>query len=361
MRYHKIILALAGAFCMLAFGVWIAHSQENASSGTVPVAMVITDQALNDTNEMSVLHAENVQVRQGRTPLKVDQLIPATDPNAALQLFILIDETTNAQGVGTNLNELRDFITAQPPSTAIGIAYMSNATVQIVQNLTNDHALAAKSTRLPRGTLSAMDSPYLSLISLVNGWPQPPQKVRRGVLLLTDGIDRLRGERNVPTPTPSRGGLGPGVSPTPSRGSSRVPSSGSTAFTSTPFSTMPTISVDTDRASNLCQRFGVIVHSIYVTGVGRHGRNAWEVQLGQAGIARIADETGGEYFSLGTRDPISFRPFLDRLQRILDNQYFLVFHITPRRNEGLQRVNISTDLPDFEIAAANNVWVPAAR
>jgi hypothetical protein len=124
---------------------------------------------------------------------------------------------------------------------------------------------------------------------------------------------------------------------------------------------MPTISVDTDRASNLCQRFGVIVHSIYVTGVGRHGRNAWEVQLGQAGIARIADETGGEYFSLGTRDPISFRPFLDRLQRILDNQYFLVFHITPRRNEGLQRVNISTDLPDFEIAAANNVWVPAAR
>ena len=341
MRYHRIALTLVCAVCVLALGVRIAHSQENASSGTAQVSMVITDQALNDTDEMTVLRPENVQVRQGRTPLKVDQLIPAKDQNAALQLFILIDETTIAQSVGNNLNDLRDFINAQPSSTAIGVGYMSNANVQIVQNLTNDHALAAKSIRLPRGTLSAMDSPYLSLISLLNGWPQ--SKVRRQVLLLTDGIDRLRGERPGPTATPSRG--------TPSR--MPGPSSG-------PLGTMPTISVDADRTSNLSQRFGVIVHSIFVTGVGRHGRNAWEAQLGQAGIAKIADETGGEYFSLGTRDPVSFRPFLDRLQRILDNQYFLLFQIAPRRNEGLQRVNISTDLPNFEIAAANNVWVPAA-
>ena len=131
--------------------------------------------------------------------------------------------------------------------------------------------------------------------------------------------------------------------------------------TSTPMGTVPTISVRSERASNLCQRFGVMVQGIYVTGVGRLGRNAWEGHLGQAGISRIAGETGGEYFSLGTREPISFRPFLDRLQRIFDNQYFLVFGATPRRNEGLQRVNISTDLSNFEISAANNVWVPAAE
>ena len=33
-----------------------------------------------------------------------------------------------------------------------------------------------------------MDSPYLSLFSLVKGWPQ--QNVRREVLMVTDGIDR---------------------------------------------------------------------------------------------------------------------------------------------------------------------------
>jgi hypothetical protein len=33
-----------------------------------------------------------------------------------------------------------------------------------------------------------MDSPYLSLFSLVKGWPQ--QNVCREVLMVTDGIDR---------------------------------------------------------------------------------------------------------------------------------------------------------------------------
>lgn len=65
--------------------------------------------------------------------------------------------------------------------------------------------LAVKAIRLPRGNISTMDSPYLSLISLVKAWPQ--QNVRREVLMVTDGIDRLRGEK----PEPSR--LGPRFGP----------------------------------------------------------------------------------------------------------------------------------------------------
>jgi len=124
---------------------------------------------------------------------------------------------------------------------------------------------------------------------------------------------------------------------------------------------MPTISVDADSASTTSQRYGVIVHGIYSLGVGRLGRNAWEEQLGQSGIAKIADETGGEYFALGTQIPVSFKPYLDRLQKIFDNQYYLVFEATPKNKAGLQRVNISTEEPGVEIAAANNVWVPAAE
>jgi len=122
---------------------------------------------------------------------------------------------------------------------------------------------------------------------------------------------------------------------------------------------MPTISPDVDRASSTAQQFGVIVHGIYTPGVGRLGRNSWQAQLGQSGVARIADESGGEFFALGFQTPVSFKPYLDRLQQIFNNQYFLVFRAVPRQRAGLQRVNISTDAPDFEIAAANNVWVPA--
>ena len=89
------------------------------------------------------------------------------------------------------------------------------------------------------------------------------------------------------------------------------------------------MSPDADSASTAGQRYGVIVHGIYATGVGRAGRNAWEVQLGQSGVGKIADETGGEYYSLGTQNLVSFKPYLDRLQKVLDNQYYLVFWSDP--------------------------------
>jgi hypothetical protein len=216
---------------------------------------------------------------------------------------------------------------------------MSNATIQITQNFTADHALAAKALRLPRGNLSAMDSPYLSLISLVKGWPQ--QKVRREILMITDGIDRLRGDRSPSSQIPARTPAG------------AVPTRG--------INTMPTISPDADTASTNSQRYGVIVHSIYATGAGRLGRNAWEAQLGQSGVAKIADETGGEYYALGTQTAVSFKPYLERLQKIFDNQYYLVFQAVPQKKDGLQRVKISTEAANVEIAAADNVWVPAGK
>jgi hypothetical protein len=308
--------------------------------------MVITDEALRDDSELAVLRPENIQVKQGKDSLKVNTLLPARGDNAALQLFILVDDTCDT-GIGNNLNDLRDFINAQPATTVVGVAYMSNATIQIVQNFTADHALAAKAVRLPRGSLSAMDSPYLSLISLVNGWPE--QNVRREVLMITDGIDRLRGERTSSLTSPTRG---------------RTPSSRGSSQTMTPAvsqNTMPTMSIDADRASTTSQRYRVIVHSIYATGVGRVGRNTWEAQLGQSGIAKIADETGGEYFALGTQNAVSFKPYLDRMQRIFENQYYLVFQAIPRDKAGLQRVKITTDQANAEIAAADNVWVPAAE
>jgi hypothetical protein len=87
----------------------------------------------------------------------VNQLIPARGDNAALQLFVLIDDTCD-HNLGNNLSDIRDFVNAQPATTVVGIAYMSNATIQIVQNFTADHALAAKAIRLPCGTLSASDA-----------------------------------------------------------------------------------------------------------------------------------------------------------------------------------------------------------
>lgn len=343
MRSCRLAAGLVVACCILVLTVRALHSQGKYPNNAVQVHIVVTDQALNDDREVPVLRQDNVQVKVGKDNVKVEHVIPAQGDSAALQLFLLIDDTCEPTAIGSNLNDLRDFIGVQPASTVVGVGYMSNATVQLAQNFTADHALAGKAIRLPRGTSSAMDSPYLSLVSLVKGWPQ--QKLRREVLIISDGIDRLRGD--------TTGDLGPTNPFATSGPRSRI--IGAPAS-----STMPSISSDADTASQTSQRYGVIVHSIYATGVGRLSRNGWEAQLGQGGIAKVTDETGGEYFALGTQNAVSFKPYLERLQKILENQYFLVFLVAPRNKGGLQRVRISTNEANADIAAADNVWVPAS-
>jgi hypothetical protein len=331
MKNGELRFALLGMFCALTLIVPIVHSQEKSAAKTVPVHLVITDAALRDEQELPPLRREDVKVKQGKNFLQVTQLISAQGENAALQFMILIDDTLNPS-VGNNLSDVKDFINAQPPSALIGVAYMSNATVRVVQNFTTDHDLAVKAVRLPLGSLSSMDSPYLSLISLVKSWPQ--QNVRREVLMVTDGIDRLRGQK----PQPSR--LGPNFGPV--------------------YHSMPTISIDATSASEIGQRYNVIVHSLYAAGVGRAGRSAWDLQLGLSGLTKIADETGGECYSLGTSTPVSFKPYLDRLQKLLSNQYYVVFQAVPGKKAGLQRINVQTELSNSELLAPDNVWVPAA-
>jgi len=156
--------------------------------------------------------------------------------------------------------------------------------------------------------------------------------VRRQVLMITDGIDRLRGFGSET--------MRPGF------GRNQMPG-------------IPYISVDVDSASREAQRAGVIVHSIYTQGVGHAGRSYFEVTNGQNSISKLADETGGESFMLGTQNAVSFQPYLDRLQSIIDNQYYLVFEVRPGKKSDLQRIKIDTEVPGAEIVSADNVWVPA--
>jgi hypothetical protein len=233
-------------------------------------------------------------------------------------LFILIDDASDSS-LGSQLNDLRAFINAQPPTTSVGVGYMRNATTQIAQNFTTDHALAANALRLPLRNAGAFGSPYLSASNLMNRWPQHAN--RRVLVMITDGIDRAR-----------RG--------MPSRGLNTVP--------------------DVTTTATVAQRTGTIIFGIFTPGVGHLQRNFWEATNGQNGIARLAELAGGEAFFLGLQAPVSFRPFLDRLQNSLDNQFLLEFQASPNRNAGLRSFSIDTNVAGVELISADSGWVPAA-
>ncbi len=318
MRHRIRVPMLLCALSMAVASSSLLLAQQPAA-GTTPVSMVVTVEPLTGKRP-AVVHREDVRVYQRKQRLDVTGWQPARGPHAALGLFILIDET-NSTSLGSQLGDIRDFINAQPSTTSVGIGYMANATVKIAQNFTNDHASAAQALRLPLGTTSAMDSPYLSLMDLIKRWPH--SNARREVLMITDGIDRFR----------LRGRL----------------------------MGLPSISVDAQSAGARAQRDRVIVHTLYSPGTSHAFRNFWIANMGVNNLSMVADVTGGSSYFLGYNNPPSFKPWLDRLTNILDNQFWLTFEAKPGKKAGLQYIRLETEVPGAELVSADSVYVPAAK
>ena len=316
----RMILGVSSVLVLVATSVASTpvRTEDAPATTRVPVRMTVTANVAND-KRMPELNQEDIVVKQGKERLQVTDWAPAQKERAGLDLFILIDDASDTS-LGSHLDELRAFINAQPSTTSVGVGYMRNATVQIVQNFTTDHSQAAKAVRLPLGSTGAYGSPYLSVIDLMKHWPE--NQNRREVLMVTDGIDRAGRTWG-------------------SRGLSTNP--------------------DVDSASDVAQRTGTIIHSIYTPGAGRLHRNFWEATNGQNGIAKLSDETGGESFFLGLQSPVSFKPYLDELQKILDNQYLLSLSVEPSKKTGLQYITLDTEVAGVELSAADAFWVPAAK
>ena len=287
---------------------------------TVPIRMTVTLDVKGNNKRMPIVRPEDVVIRQGKDVLKVTDWVAACEEQAGLDLFIVIDEAADTS-IGVQLADLRSFINAQSPETLVGVGYMSNAGVRVIQDPTTDHAAAAKAVRLPLGTPGAYGSPWFSAADLMRRWPQTSN--RRVMLMVTDGRDRHRRGLHF-------GGPGP-------------------------------LSPDVDTASAVAQRTGTIVYSIYTPGVGHLHHHYWEGINGQNGLAKLSEESGGESFFLGLHPPVSFSPYLDRIQKMLANQYLLTFEARPGKKAGLQRVKLSTEVAGVEFVSADNVWVPAVR
>src|SRR5712692_9227871 len=296
---------------MALLPVW---AQDKTPATTTPVRMTVTLEVFGENKRMPEVTREDVIVKQGKDRLKVTGWTPARGDHAGLDLFVLVDDASDLSW-GSQLDDLRAFVNAQPPTTSVGVGYMRTATVEITQNFTTDHSQPAQALRLPIASVRAFASPYLAVIDLMKRWPTHSN--RRELVMVSDGIDRARsGPRDLRY-----------------------------------------ISPDVDSASSVAQRTGTIIDTIFTRGIGRFGRNFWAITNGQNSMAKLSDETGGESFYLGTQNPVSFKPYLDELQNMLGNQYILEFQAIPGTKPVLQSVNLSTEVTGVELNSADSVWV----
>ena len=304
----KALVAIAG----LLASVQLVVAQESASVTGPAANLVVTVEARHGSSVPDVTR-DDVMAYEGRDRDRVTGWLPLQGDHAGLEFFIMLDDSSNVT-LGSQLEDVRQFINAQPPTTKIGVAYMANGIAQVVQNLTSDHALTAKALRLPFGNPGASASPYFSLGDLIKRWPASDE--RREVLMITDGIDRYWGS-------------GP-----------------DNAYV--------------DTVIEQAQRAGVIVYSIYTPGVGHYGHSYWRTYWGQNYLSQLSDETGGEsYYLIGPAPPVSFAPYMEDITRKLNHQYLLTFMAKPQKKAGMQRVKVHTEVPNAELVSADRVYVPS--
>jgi hypothetical protein len=289
----------------------LLSAQQAPAPNQAAVHMVVTAEPKHGTEVPSV-NRDDVMVYEGHDRDRVLEWIPAQGDHAALELFILIDDESSAS-LGSQLEDIRNFINTQPASSQVGVAYMQDGIARIVQNLTADHALAAKSLRLPLGSPGANGNPYFAVSDLVKRWPA--SSARHQVLMISDGIDRYYGSGDPDDPY-------------------------------------------VDQAAESAIRAGIQVSAIYMPGAGHFAHSYWQSYWGQIYLSQIADKTGGESYYIGfSGPPVSFAPYLQDLERRLGHQYLLSFLPKPQKKSGWQRVRLHTEVPNVDLVSAGEVYV----
>jgi VWFA-related protein len=284
-------------------GVWlvISGAVRPSFAQETPTARTVVTVSSKSAEDVTTVPQQSISVSEGRKVQDVAGWVPLRGARAGLQLVLLLDDSSRGS-LGLQLNDLKNFLTALPPTTQVALGYMRNGTPNLVQNFTSDHAQAAQALRLPQGSAGINGSPYFCLSDLVKHWPGGDSNVRREVIMVTDGVDRYSGRRFDPENPYVRAAV-------------------------------------TD-----AQKAGVIVYSIYYRGAGRFDQNLAVTDGGQNYLTQVSGETGGKVYLEGFGNPVSFSPFLSDIQRKLQNQYELSFVSTSK--PGLQPIRVKTNQPN---------------
>ena len=300
------------SFVLVMFAATLLQTYAQTPSAKVPVTTLVTVLGPKFTAPPPITKQDLI-VTSGKTRLDVINWEPAQGQRGGLQLAIVIDNSASQLGVGSQLNELASFITAQAKPTAVGVFYAANGTVQTAAPFSTDHEAVAKTLRVPLG-LRAGESPsvYLSLSDLVkNKWHM--RAGRREVLLISSGIDRM-----------DRGPESPYV----------------------------------QEAIEDVEKAGVVVHAIDTGGV-RLG-DSIRGEFAEGNLAQLTAGSGGYNLFDGITAPVSFSPYLKELDMALRNQYRLTFAIEPsNKSKGeIRDIKIRTEQHNVDLRYAKQVLVP---
>jgi hypothetical protein len=289
-----------------------------SAPATAPVEVTVTAVGPHGATPPKLLRDEIVP-RVDNQPRPVLAWVPAQEAEARLELAVVVDESLDPS-LGLQFGDLGKFLRSLPGNALVEIAYASNGSARMAQGFTTNHEAAVKALRPPMGLLGGYSGIYFALTELIDRWPEPAGG-RREVLLLSHGIDLTYGIDG-----------------------------------SRPFANL-----GLDRAIRAAQRRNVVVSSIYTSGAGRLARNQYLVLNGQSCLGELALETGGVSYTQGFATPISFRPYLEDLAKLIGQQYLLTFRAALSKQAGYHAFRVVSERSRVELLAPARVYLPAAK
>jgi VWFA-related protein len=227
---------------------------------------------------------------------------------APLSLFVLIQDDV-VPSIGNEIRSIATFIRGLPEGSRVGVGYARSGSLQLRQRFTVNLDRAASALRIPVGATSlAPFNPFSQIVEVLRRFESLPTG-RRAIIVVSDGVDVSRGVD----------------------------------------SSLPSLSIDLERAVREAQRRGVAVYSFYAPTVGLTASgNTFLVSNGQGSLARLSDETGGRAFFQGRGAPVSFDPFLRDVSAALMRQYALTY-LSSDRGRGFRRIEVLSDIAELEI------------
>ncbi|HLK68066.1 MAG TPA: hypothetical protein VKU19_31755 [Bryobacteraceae bacterium] len=296
---------------VLAFAsAGLAASVPNAPD--VTAQMVITVSPSQNRGQSTNLGKGDVTLFENKTVVPVVGLQRMTGDLGAMQLFVLLDDSTRSSSLGTQLPTLKKFIASLPSTTQVAVGYMHNGTFALSQSFTTDHEKASSMVRLPVSLPGENGSPYFVLSDLAKHWPSKEPTGRRAVLMCTDGVDRYYSSSIVDDPY-------------------------------------------VDAAKHDALKAGIMVYAVYLRGAGLYGRGGWLTTIAQSRLSEVSQETGGYAYFEGVADPVTISPFLQDLQERFDNQYQLTFK--PLSEKGIQPVKLKPEFPGLKVYGPEHIYV----
>jgi VWFA-related protein len=287
-----------------------AANSASAASDPSAVVMTVTATAKKDAQPPAVTK-NDVELYRGKERVQVADF----KRGETLYLAVLIDDSLRSS-LANQWSDLRAFLMAQPQTTYIAVAYARNGVAIVAQDFTTDHALAAKALRMPLGNTSVATSPYLAVQDWIKRWPASGE--RSSIILFSSGIDYFRGG-------------------------------------------LATLDPDLDTTIARAQKKNVNIWTIYAPDSGRRSRGSFRAFNWQSNLDRLSQATGAESYSLGLGMPVNLKPYFDRIQMNLNNQYLLAFVGDGGHKGKYEAVKVTSELRNVGFLTPSEVFLPAVR